>query len=73
MNIILAYLSTINSILICFVLLDITKESIELAISDHIPVNNLTDKVPKTDARYHLYKYQHKRNGTQTNSICKLI
>lgn len=47
------------------------KESIELATSDNISVNNLSSLVPKNDARYHLYKYQHKRNDTCTNSICK--
>lgn len=47
------------------------KESIELATSDNLPVNNLNDQVPKNDARYHLYMYQHKRNGTRTNSVCK--
>lgn len=51
--------------------LDMTKESIELATSDNVSVNLLNDQVPKNDARYHLYMYQHKRNGTQTNSICK--
>lgn len=48
-----------------------TKESIELASSDNITVTNLNDQVPKNDARYHLYMYQHKRNGVLTNSVCK--
>lgn len=52
-------------------LLDITKESIELATSDNIPINNLKDQIPKQDARYHLYMYQHKRNGNLTKAICK--
>jgi len=47
------------------------KESIELATSNFISAENLYDEVPKNDARYHLYKFQHKRNGTQTKSICK--
>lgn len=42
-------------------------------MSDLVSVENLNDKVPKNDARYHLYMYQHKRNGAQTNSICKYI
>lgn len=50
-----------------------TKETIELATSDLIPIENLNDKVPKNDARYHLYKYHHKKNGTQVNSICKYL
>jgi len=49
--------------------IDMTKESIELATSDNVSVNLLNDQVPKNDARYHLYMYQHKRNGTQTNSV----
>lgn len=48
-----------------------TKESIELATSSNIPVNMLNDQVPKNDARYHLYMYQHKKNDTQTNAVCK--
>jgi len=48
-----------------------TKESIELAASDNVSVSLLNDQVPKNDARYHLFMYQHKRNGTQTNSVCK--
>lgn len=48
-----------------------TKESIELATSGNISANSLNDKVPKNDARYHLYMYQHKINGTQTNAVCK--
>lgn len=54
-----------------FQFLDMSKESIELATSDNISVNNLNDLIPKNDARYHLYKYQHKRNDTCTNSVCK--
>lgn len=54
-----------------FKFLDMTKESIELATSDNISVNSLNDLVPKNDARYHLYKYQHKRNDTRTNSVCE--
>ncbi|XP_025423418.1 twinfilin [Sipha flava] len=49
--------------------IDITKESIELATSGNISVSNLNEQVPINDARYHLYMYQHKKNGTQINSV----
>ncbi|XP_050430327.1 twinfilin [Adelges cooleyi] len=49
--------------------IDINKESIELAKSDNVPISKLNDQVPKDDARYHLYAYQHNKNGTPTNSI----
>lgn len=46
---------------------------IELAVSDNVAVGDLNDQVPKNDARYHLYMYQHKRDGNITNSVCKYI
>lgn len=70
-SIIFSRFFNVKWLIIKFFVLDIAKESVELAISDFISVENLNEKVPKNDARYHLYKYQHKKNGTQTMSVCE--
>lgn len=56
-------------IVLFFLLPDIENEEIHLVRDDVIPVNKLSEQIPKDNARYHLYSFAHKYEGSTIQSV----
>lgn len=48
---------------------DIENEEIHLVKEGVIPVDKLSEQIPKDNARYHLYSFAHKYEGTTIQSV----
>lgn len=48
---------------------DIENEEIHLVSDGVIPVNKLSEQMPKDSARYHLYSFAHKYEGSTIQSV----
>ncbi|XP_065212410.1 twinfilin [Planococcus citri] len=49
--------------------IDIENEEIHLVRDDVIPVDKLSEQIPKDNARYHLYSFSHKYEGSTIQSV----
>lgn len=48
-------------------------EEIHLVRDDNLTVDKLSEQMPKDAARYHLYSFSHKYDGSMIHSVGELI
>ena len=49
--------------------MDVNNEVVNLEMADNIKVGSLRSKVPKDQARYHLFNFKHTHEGDYMESI----